>query len=68
MLNKQSELDSLVEQAKLYESRKLKYNGIMFVDLGIEGKEISIKKEEFESGIEKIYLIEFYNWLDSVNV
>lgn len=66
--NKQSELDSLVKQAKLYESRKLKYSGKMFIDLGFEVKDISIKKKEFESGIEKIYSIEFNNWLDSANV
>ncbi len=65
--NKQKEFESIIQQVKISEERKLKYNGKLFMDYGLLGKEIPIKMKEFETMIEKSNNKTFYDWLDIVN-
>lgn len=65
--NKQEEFNSLIKQVKLFEERKIKYSGKLFIDLGFSGKEIPIKMKEFEKTIEHKMNKTFNDWLDSAN-
>lgn len=66
--NKRKELESIVNEIKINEERKLKYNGKFFIDKGFKKNLISQKMNEFEKNIEKKYSIDFAKWLDSVNI
>lgn len=65
--NKKDELDLIIKQTKLVETRKAKYNGKIFIDFGFSGKEISVKMKAFELSIEKMHTMTFYEWLDSTS-
>lgn len=66
--NKQTEFDFIVQEVKIFESRKAKYNGKIFIEHGISGKEIPNKMKDFETMIKTTKDISnFYDWLDSVN-
>lgn len=64
--NKQDELDIIVNEIKIRETRKEKYNGKFFVDNGVKGNSIVKTMSEFEKNIETMYKIDFLKWLDSV--
>jgi hypothetical protein len=65
--NKQKELDTIIDEVKLCESRKAKYNGKLFMNHGINQKAILRKMNEFEKYVETLYKIDFNNWLDSAS-
>lgn len=64
--NKFEEFTSIVEEAKIREARKAKYNGKLFVDNGVTGKDITKSMNNFEHGICSEYKTSFDEWLDSV--
>jgi hypothetical protein len=64
--NKQEELDLIISQAKLLDSRTSKYNGKQFISYGILGKSIPPKMKEFEFYIENKTKKNFWDWIDNV--
>lgn len=65
--NKQKELDEIIMKIKLNEEKRNKYNGHLFIEAGIYGKEICIKMKEFETIIEKTTNKQFNQWLDETD-
>ena len=62
--NKQKELDMIVDEIKLREIRKTKYNGTLFVNNGINNTLIAKIMNQFEKYIELVKKIDFIKWVD----
>jgi hypothetical protein len=65
--NKKNELDMIVNESKILEDRKKKYNGKIFIQKGFKDKLIFQKMNEFQKYIENLYKLEFTKWLDDVD-
>jgi hypothetical protein len=64
--NKRHELDIIVNEVKVREVRKEKYNGTFFIDRGIKPCAIIEAMRQFEKKIETEFKTDFFEWLDSV--
>ena len=64
---KQDELDMIVNEIKVREIKKAKYNGKFFVSNGIKPNLIVQTMNQFEKYVETMYKTEFIKWLDSVD-
>ena len=62
--NKTNELENMILNQNKRIERKNKFSGKIFIDLGINGKDINQMVMAFKTYIEKTTQMEFENWLD----